>query len=185
MGKARSAGPMELVTTVQLRDGREARIRRATPEDAESITDFVNLIGSERRFVLRERATWSLDEERATLAAAAGNEGAFFVAEIAGRISGLLNVARGRWSKDTHLAEFGMSCRADCRGVGLGSALLTAGIEWAQSVGVQKLTLEVFATNESAIALYRKMGFVEEARLRGQYVIDGQRVDSILMARWF
>ncbi|MGA7846131.1 MAG: GNAT family N-acetyltransferase [Thermoplasmata archaeon] len=169
---------------VGLRDGRSALIRRATAEDAGPITDLVNLVGGEGRFVLRERATWTLDQERATLAAASGPQSAFFVAEVSGRLSGLLNVARGAWLKDAHVAEFGMSCLPDCRGVGLGTALLSAGIEWARSVGVHKLTLEVFATNERAVALYRKRGFVEEARLQGQYVIDGAPVDSLLMALW-
>jgi RimJ/RimL family protein N-acetyltransferase len=34
---------------------------------------------------------------------------------------------------------------------------------------VHKLSLEVFPSNEAAIALYRKFGFVEEGRLRSHY----------------
>jgi RimJ/RimL family protein N-acetyltransferase len=169
----------------RLRDGRIAIIRPAVPEDARSITEYVNIIGAEERFVLRERATWTIEEERRTLAAGDGHYAAFFVAEISGCLSGIINLARGRWRKDAHLAEFGMSCLPDCRGIGLGTALMTRGMAWARSVGVRKLTLEVFASNERAISLYRKMGFAEEARLRGQYIIDGQLVDSVLMAIWF
>jgi len=175
---------MAATRMVSLKDGRTALIRRATPDDAGSITEHVNLVGGESRFVLRERATWTLDQERATLSAASGSQSAFFVAEVSGRLSGLINLGRGMWSKDAHVAELGMSCLPECRGVGLGAALLAVGIEWARSVGVRKLTLKVFATNERAIALYRKSGFVEEARLQGQYLIDGQPVDSLLMARW-
>jgi RimJ/RimL family protein N-acetyltransferase len=182
MRSAVVGGPM--ATTVRLKDGRSAIIRRATPDDAAAITEFVNLVGAELQFTLRERATWTLEEERATLAAAVDPASAFFVAEIAGRLSGLLNVARGRWTKDFHAAEFGMSCRPDDRGVGLGTALLQAGMEWARSAGVRKLNLEVFATNERAIALYRKAGFVEEGRRRGQYLINGVPVDSLLMSIW-
>lgn len=169
---------------IPLKDGRTATIRPAVPDDAESITEYVNLIGAEGRFVLRERATWSIDEERRTLAAADGRQSAFFVAEVSGRLSGLITLARGRWAKDAHVAEFGMSCLPECRGVGLGTALLVRGLQWARSVGVRKLTLEVFATNDRAIGLYRKMGFAEEARLKGQYLIDGEPVDEILMAIW-
>jgi RimJ/RimL family protein N-acetyltransferase len=175
---------MALPTRVRLKDGRSALVRRATPDDAASITEFVNLVGAERRFVLRERATWTLDEERATLAAATGEYTVFFVAELSGQLAGLINLSRGRWPKDSHVAEFGMSCRPDCRGVGLGTALLSTGIQWARSVGVRKLTLEVFASNDRAIQLYRKAGFAEEARLRGQYIIEQEPVDSLLMALW-
>ncbi|MGC2289092.1 MAG: GNAT family N-acetyltransferase [Thermoplasmata archaeon] len=161
-----------------------AVIRPAVPDDAESITELVNVVGAEGKFVLRERATWTIEEERRTLAAADGRHGVFFLADVLGRVSGLINLGRGIWAKDAHLAELGMSCLPDCRRVGLGTALLSRGIGWARWVGVSKLTLHVFANNDPAIALYRKMGFNEEARLRGQYRIDGQPVDSVLMALW-
>jgi RimJ/RimL family protein N-acetyltransferase len=176
--------PAVETTRVPLRDGRTAQIRPAVPDDAEAITNYVNVIGAEGKYVLRERATWSIEEERRTLAAADGRQSAFFVAEISGRLSGLISLARGRWAKDAHQANFGMSCLPACRGVGLGTALLVQGIAWARSVGVRKLSLEVFATNDRAIALYRKMGFEEEARLRGQYIIDGKPVDEVVMAQW-
>jgi ribosomal protein S18 acetylase RimI-like enzyme len=96
----------------------------------------------------------------------------------------LIHLAHGRWEKDSHVAELGISCRPDCRGVGLGTALLARGIDWARSVGVAELTLEVFGTNATAISLYRKLGFEEEARLPGQYRIDGQPVEGVLMALW-
>lgn len=169
---------------VRLSDGREAIVRAAVPKDALAVTDFVNLVGAEKRFVLRERATWTLEQERQTLAAADGRQTIFYLAQVAGRVCGLINLSRGRWAKDAHVAEFGMSCHPGFRRVGLGTALLTRGIAWARSAGVTKLTLEVFASNDPAIALYRKMGFVEEARLRGQYLIDGQLQDSVLMALW-
>jgi RimJ/RimL family protein N-acetyltransferase len=169
---------------VLLRDGRTAVLRAAVPDDAGSITEYVNIVGAEGKFLLRERATWTIEEERRTLAAADGQYSVFVLAEVSGRLSGLINLSRGRWAKDSHLAEFGMSCLPECRGVGLGTALLTHGIDWARSVGVRKLTLEVFSTNDRAIRLYGKMGFVEEARLRGQYVIDGVPVDGVLMAMW-
>lgn len=173
-------GPIEC----RLKDGRVAAIRLARPEDAQAITDFVNVVGRETRWVLRERATWSLDEERQTLAAADGKDSAFFVAEIDGRLCGNLNIARGRWPKNAHVAEFGMACLPGCRGVGLGSALLRHALDWARSVGVQKVTLEVFATNAPAIGLYLKMGFEEEGRRRREFRIDGILIDGVLMALW-
>lgn len=175
---------MEAPAPVPLKDGRTAYLRGATPADAEAITDLVNVVGAESQFTLRERATWTLDEERRTLSAADGQSRVFFVAEVAGRVCGLINLARGQWSKDAHVAELGMSCLPGYRGIGLGSALLSRGIEWARAVGVRKLTLEVFDTNEAAIALYQAKGFVEEARLRGQYQINGVPTDSLLMALW-
>ncbi len=168
----------------QLKDGRAATLRLAVPDDAQAITEFVNIVGRETRWVLRERATWSLDEERKTLGAADGKESAFFIAEIDSRLTGMLNIARGRWPKNAHVAEFGMACLPECRRIGLGTALLQRALDWARSMGVQKVTLEVFASNEPAIALYLKMGFQEEGRRRREFLIDGNLTDGVLMALW-
>jgi RimJ/RimL family protein N-acetyltransferase len=61
---------------------------------------------------------------------------------------------------------------------------MDAGLAWVRTSGVRKLTLGVFATNEVALRLYRRLGFPEEGRLRGQVILDGVPVDEILMALW-
>ncbi len=60
--------------------------------------------------------------------------------------------------------ELGMAVDREWRGLGVGSALLAAAIEWARERGLHKLSLTVFAQNAAAIALYDKFGFVEEGR---------------------
>jgi len=68
------------------------------------------------------------------------------------------------------------------RGRGVGSALLAAAIEKARGEGLHKLSLEVFAHNDAAIALYRKFGFVEEGRRVKHYRrANGELWDSIVM----
>ena len=66
----------------------------------------------------------------------------------------------------------------------MGTALLRHALDWARSVGVQKVTLEVFASNDPALALYRKLGFEEEGRRRREFLIDGNLIDGVLMALW-
>jgi RimJ/RimL family protein N-acetyltransferase len=78
--------------------------------------------------------------------------------------------------------EIGMMVAADWRGRGVGTALVTAAIEWARARGLHKLALSVFPHNSAAIALYRKFGFVEEGRLvRHVRRADGQLWDLIEM----
>jgi RimJ/RimL family protein N-acetyltransferase len=83
-----------------------------------------------------------------------------FVAVAGDEIVGLLHVEATGFG----FGELGMLVARDWRGRGVGSALVEAAIGWARDRGLHKLSLSVFAHNEAAIALYRKLGFVEEGR---------------------
>lgn len=167
-----------------LKDGRIAVVRPVSPDDARAITDLLNLIGGERRYILSERANWTLEEERQTLANWRGSDRAYYVAEVDGQLCGTISVMKGRWAKNSHTADFGMGCRSDFRGIGVGHALLERVIGWARASGVKKLKLEVFSTNQQAIDFYLRAGFVEEGRLKGEFLIDGGPVDGVFMAMW-
>ena len=59
---------------------------------------------------------------------------------------------------------------------------MQAAVGWARDQGLHKLSLEVFAHNAAAIALYRKCGFMEEGRRVRQYRrASGELWDSIVM----
>ena len=60
--------------------------------------------------------------------------------------------------------EIGMMVVESWRGRGVGTALVLAAADWARERGLHKLSLGVFPTNDAAIGLYRKLGFVEEGR---------------------
>ena len=52
----------------------------------------------------------------------------------------------------------------------------------AHDNGMVRIELTVHANNEPAIALYKKVGFKEEGILRDMTLIDGNYIDSIMMA---
>ncbi len=175
---------MPLPETVPMRGGGSVTIRRSRPEDAEAHIANLTAIGAERLFLMTEEFTRTVDEVRAQFRDADPARALWLAAEVDGRVVGGANAARGRFSKNAHTADFGIAILAAYRGRGIGEALLRVAIDWARAVGIRKLTLGVFATNERAIRLYRKLGFQEEARLRGQVMLEGQPVDEVLMALW-
>lgn len=83
-----------------------------------------------------------------------------FVAVAAGEVVGVIFVIESAFG----FGEIGMFVTADWRGRGVGTALVEAAIDWAKARALHKLTLSVFPHNEAAIALYRKLGFIEEGR---------------------
>ncbi len=83
----------------------------------------------------------------------------------------------------THTGVVGMGVHADWRGQGVGKALLRAGVEAAAQAGLQRLELEVYASNDAACRLYEAHGFVREGlKRRGRY-LDGAYDDIVIMAR--
>jgi len=169
---------------VTLKNGRAAMIRFVEPRDAEALIAHVNEVGAEKVYIMTEKLQIPLSEQEDHLRKIDRTTTLFLLALIDGRVVGSADVQRGRQTKNAHTGDLGIAIRKEARWIGLGRAMLEDCIRWAREVWIHKLTLSVFATNESALALYRDLGFQEEARLKGQVILEGRPVDEILMARW-
>ncbi len=66
---------------------------------------------------------------------------------------------------------------------GLGRQLLEDGLAWTRSQGLDRVVLEVRASNAQAIAFYRGQGFQMDGVRKNYYPADhGQREDAVLMS---
>jgi ribosomal protein S18 acetylase RimI-like enzyme len=100
------------------------------------------------------------------------------VAVADSKVIGLIQVEATRHG----FGEIGMLVDRGWRGRGVGSALVRAAIGLAREQGLHKLSLEVFAHNTAAIALYRTCGFVQEGRRTRHYRrASGELWDSLVM----
>jgi ribosomal protein S18 acetylase RimI-like enzyme len=106
------------------------------------------------------------------------------VGELDRQVVGTVSIRPGRFgNKGRHWCQLAMWVIPASRGVGVGNALLDAALAWARSENYKKVVLEVFGSNEPAIALYRKFGFATEGRQKDQFVLPGiGYVDNILLA---
>ena len=78
-------------------------------------------------------------------------------------------------------AEIGNVCvKPELRGKGIGSALLKALIDTLEAKGVENIFLEVEDTNEPAISLYGKYGFMKYNMRKDYY---GPCRDALLFKR--
>jgi RimJ/RimL family protein N-acetyltransferase len=104
------------------------------------------------------------------------------VADDDGRVVGTIGLHLANYG----VAELGMALLDGYRGQGLGTRLLQAGIDWAKDAGAHKMALQVWPHNAHAIALYEKLGFVEEGRLRRHYRRrNGELWDAVVMGLVF
>lgn len=71
---------------------------------------------------------------------------------------------------------------ADWQGCGLARRMLDDGLDRGAGLGATVCHLEVEAGNSPALALYRRLGFVEVGRRRGYYAAEGGG-DALRMSR--
>ena len=162
------------------------RIRRAEPSDAEALVELARAVGGEPGGWLITTTDWrsAADERRYLKAIRRYPHAAVFVAESdEGELVGRLSLTRDQHPSNAHVADLGLMVDYRYRRRGIGSALLTAAVEWARAAGVRKLELHVFPHNTAAIALYEEFGFEREGYRKQQYLrSSGEYVDAILMA---
>jgi len=95
---------------------------------------------------------------------------------------GLVGFAVGRIVEagDEPIAELeSVVVAEEARREGIGRALCEAVLDWCRAEGASNVELEVRSLNSSALALYRRLGFVEEGRRKDYYRAPSD--DAVLM----
>jgi ribosomal protein S18 acetylase RimI-like enzyme len=112
--------------------------------------------------------------------------GRFLVAEGDGRMAGHAFLEPMGLEALAHIVRLSVVVHRGFRGRGIGRALAEGLQEWARRTrGIRKVELLVRATNAPAIALYRRLGFRTEGRLRKRARVGhGKLIDDLAMG-WF
>ena len=74
-------------------------------------------------------------------------------------------------------------CEKEFRGRGIGTAALTAFMEYYRRFGEDRFLLETWSGNERMLGCARKLGFAEVKRKKGAYTVDGKKADAILLEK--
>ena len=97
-------------------------------------------------------------------------------------VVGWCDIIRNPHEGFRHVGRLGMGLLPEYRGRGLGRQLAVHAISAARQMGIERIELEVFASNTAAIALYRALGFVIEGTKRRARKLDGEYDDNVVMA---
>ena len=125
-----------------------------------------------------EPSTYAFFDERTT-------PDAVLVAEVDGVVVGWAKVQPvSPLTSQGHVSEIrGLAVDPSYQGSGVGRELVEAVARRCRQRGTRKLSLRVLGPNVVARRLYDGCGFVVEGVLRGEFLLDGQYVDDVLMAR--
>jgi RimJ/RimL family protein N-acetyltransferase len=156
-------------------------IRPFALADLASFHRTLDAVARERRHLALLEARPIADAERYLCAAL--EQGAIrFVAEDDGRVIGWCDITPRQQPGSSHIGHLGMGLLPEYRGQGIGYRILDATVREAFGKGLMRIDLEVFSSNQAAIALYRRYGFSFEGRRRKARHVDGIWDDILLMA---
>jgi RimJ/RimL family protein N-acetyltransferase len=142
----------------------------------------VDAVARERRWLAFVEAA-PVEQSRAFMRWLIGGGGFQFLAVDADdRVVGWCDIVRHDLEGFRHVGKLGMGLLAEYRGRGIGRRLCRAAIDAAFAAGIERVELEVFASNEAGIALYRGLGFTVEGVKRAARKIDGRVEDNVMMA---
>lgn len=160
----------------------EIRIVPTGEEHAEGFSRAVDAVARERRYISLLEGP-PVEMSRAFIQQVIQGGGVHRVAlDASGTVVGWCDIDR-RWREGfRHSGRLGIGIVAEARGRGLGRRLMTEAIEAAWRNGMERIELEVFASNTRAMALYESLGFRHEGRKRRARKLDGEYDDDVLMA---
>lgn len=165
-----------------LKNSLKAIVGLETVQDVDESMKVIEKVAEEGLYLMEDDVDQKRIDHTKELVKNNGGEILFIVARINGKIVGCLDLVRyGRWHKTDHVRYLDMAVLDGYRSIGVGGALMDFAIEWARTKGIEKILLEVFASNGRAFNLYRKFGFVEEGTNKGVVVIEGKKDDIIQM----
>ncbi len=160
----------------------EIRIIAAEERYADSLNRALDVVARERRYIGFLEGP-PPDATRSHMRNILAGDGVQMLAVTATEdVAGWCDIFRNRLEGFRHAGRLGMGLLPAYRGQGLGRRLMAETLSAARRIGIERVELEVFASNTNAIALYRKMGFVVEGTKKRARKLDGEYDDDVLMA---
>lgn len=158
-------------------------IRPARQEDVSGILGAIRAVVGERRYIVAESVAEQLHREDALIRHNALQSRVFFVATVSDDVVGWAHVEAPRLEKLRHTAELTLGVLEDYRRHGIGSHLLSRGLEWAAANGYEKVYNSLPATKTRAVGFLQENGFETEAVRSDHYRVGGAYVDEVMLAR--
>ncbi|MFD1563750.1 GNAT family N-acetyltransferase [Haloarchaeobius amylolyticus] len=183
-------------------------IRPAREEDRAGVVETMRTVAEEETYVVAENVATEIDRESALVRANEARSRIVFVAILEpepepdeeadtesadertepsgtdGDVVGWLHIDAPAHPALRHTAELTVGIDPQYRRQGIGSSLLEYGLEWASDAGYQKLYQNVPATNDDALTFLDAHGWQRDGEHEGQYCLDGELVDEIMLATW-
>ncbi len=178
---------------LRARDGRPYVIREGEIGDAAQLLAHARMMLEEPQWSVTEKSEFrsTLEQEESWIISFRERPHSILLVADFGtlgrpQVGGELSFGTQARLRTRHRGRLGIGVQPPYRGIGVGEALLLVLLDWAErEPELERVELSTFPHNTRALNLYRKLGFVEEARLERAYKLsDGTYSDDVMMVKW-
>lgn len=159
----------------------QVEIRDTSIDDSASLAVAFDIVARERKYILTTQGG-TVEQTIAQINYLNQIGGIHQVAVGGKEVVGFCTIGFAPFEGFNHAGRLGMGILPAFRQQKIGTRLLNRALETAFSKPIERVELEVFASNINAVALYKKFGFIEEGRKIKARKLDGVYEDIILMA---
>ncbi len=159
----------------------EIKIEPISEERIESLHRCLDSVARERLHLAFVEAP-PLDTTRDFVLSNIARDVPQLVAVSGDEVVGWCDISPMNFEGFTHCGRLGMGVHEGYRKRGIGQRLVDQAIAKAKQQGIERIELEVFASNHPAIRLYKKVGFEVEGVKKNARKLDGAYDDLVEMA---
>ncbi|MCL2461605.1 MAG: GNAT family N-acetyltransferase [Defluviitaleaceae bacterium] len=170
---------------MKIKSSCELTIRKAEKKDSQQLIEYLKIVRGESDNLLAtpNDPLPTLDKEEKFIEYFNNAKSSvLLVGFIDNEVVGIGSVSENTKERILHQGSIAMSVLKKYWGVGVGTALMNALVDFARSAGtLEILHLGVKADNLRGVNLYKKVGFEEIGRYPKFFKINGEYYDEILM----
>jgi RimJ/RimL family protein N-acetyltransferase len=175
----------DMLKIIKLKDGKELLLRKPTEEDAESMIEYLNIVGGESDNLLfgRNEFRLTVEQEREYIKNINDDDNALMLLGIIdNQIISVSQVSAPNRKRIVHNSELAISVKKEYWSMGIGTTVMEVLIDFAKNhETIKTISLGVKASNKKAQHIYEKLGFEKVGVHRNFFNIDGNYDDEILM----
>lgn len=160
-------------------------LRMPKREDLDDLLELINsLVEEEADIYVTKKLTRMEEAEWLNKVLSRIEKGEVFitVAEVNGKVVASANL-QIRSKNEKEIGLIGIIVEKGYRNLGLGTEILKTILEQAARHKLKTVTLSVFSTNDAAIHVYRKVGFVQTEIAPKKHFRRGRFIDEIKMTK--